>query len=326
LQYNGNNAGRKRLNFRAVKKIVAVTLAALLLAFAFVTYFFPLKSLLPPYKIPPRQADELRIHFLEAGQGDCSIVEFPSGNILVIDGGDGSFTSRNRLIRYLKGLDASSLSLLVSHADRDHFGAFEEVLKLFKVDTLYLPVIGAENVAYRSLLLQAEKTGLKTKTLTRYGVIADGSGAYVNCISPYSTGETNENDSSAVLYLSYKDVSAVFTGDISANREERLVREYALDNTIFDRGEYTVRLDGIDVLKAAHHGSKDSSSEAFLSLIGAEVAVVSAGRGNSYSHPNGDAISRLIGSGAEIYRIDELGNVVVSVKDGTYSVRTNITE
>ncbi len=307
---------------RKIQRVVAAVLAVILIVFAAVTYFLPLKSLLPAYSIEARKAGELRIHFLDAGQGDCSIVEFPSGDALIIDGGDGSFSSRNRLIRYLKGLDISSLSLLMTHADSDHFGAFEEILRLFEVDTLYLPVLEGENTAYTSLMKRAERVGCAQKTLTRYGVIADRSGAYLNCISPYSIDETDENDSSAVLFLSYEGVNALFTGDISETREARILREYALDHTLFDRGDYTVRLEETNILKTAHHGSKYSSSEEFLSLIGAETAIISAGKGNAYSHPNGETMARLKKSGAEIYRVDELGSVIVGILGGSYTVQT----
>ena len=70
----------------------------------------------------------MRIHFLSVGQGDCTVVEFPDGDALIIDAGDGSFSANNALVRYLKGLDVSALTLIATHADfgricRLHFPA-----------------------------------------------------------------------------------------------------------------------------------------------------------------------------------------------------------
>ena len=84
--------------------------------------FVPLTSLLPAYKIAAREEGELRVHFLDVGQGDCTIVEFPSGDAVVIDAGDGSFTNRNHTVRYLKALAPKRLTMILTHADADHYG------------------------------------------------------------------------------------------------------------------------------------------------------------------------------------------------------------
>ena len=85
-------------------------LCALLLVavVALVHMFVPLSSLLPAYKLAAREEGELRVHFLDVGQGDCTIVEFPSGEAVVIDAGDGSFINRNHTVRYLKALAPKS--------------------------------------------------------------------------------------------------------------------------------------------------------------------------------------------------------------------------
>ncbi|MGN0823370.1 MAG: ComEC/Rec2 family competence protein, partial [Candidatus Gallimonas sp.] len=230
------------------------------------------------------------------------------------------------IIRYLKGLAPTAVSLLVTHADADHYGGMTELLQCFGADALYLPVLGEDAAEYRAILRAAEEIGCPTQTVTRYDVIARPSGAYLNCISPYSAGETDHNESSATLFFSYEGVNAVFCGDVSAEREGKLAREYALDETLFDRGEYVVRLDETDILKTAHHGSGGSSSEEWLGLLGAETAIISCGRGNFYGHPAGSALKRLSESGCEIYRTDELGDVVIVVADGKYTVYTDYTE
>lgn len=309
-----------------VRRTVCVCVSAVcVLLVAVVAYFVPFRTLLPAYQIPPRGEGELRLHFLSVGQGDCTVVEFPRGDCLVVDGGDGSYEHNNKLCRYLKGLAPARISLLATHADIDHCGGFPALLRTFAVETLYLPAEDG-GTPYASMCKAAEERGVGTQKLTRYAVVSDGSEAYAVCISPRSIeeAEIEENDASVVLYLRYGETSALLSADISKTREDLLLREYALDDTIFDAGEYAVRLEEVDVLKVAHHGSSGSSSEAWLSLLSPELAVVSCGRDNPYGHPASETIGRL-SQYAEIYRTDERGDILIT-SDGTgYTVLTDYT-
>lgn len=314
--------GLSRRNGKRLKRVaVYAVIAAAVIALAAVLCFVPLKTRLPAYAFPARREGEMRIHFLDVGQGDCTAVEFPDGEVLVVDAGDGSFEHGNKLVRYLKGLAPSSVTMLLTHADSDHYGGFGRLIDTFGVTTFYLPAIGTEEAAYAELLAAVARSGCATGELTRYGTLINASGAYVVCLSPYSQGETDGNDASTVLYLSYEGVNVVLCGDITAPREEKLAREYALDETLFDGKGCTVRLPETHILKVAHHGSAYSSSQEWVSLLNAETAVISCGRGNPYSHPSSEALSRL--SDSEIYRTDELGDVVVCIYEGEYAVYTD---
>lgn len=313
-------SGKKKRAFVKPLTVAAVALAAIIGLTIFHS-FIPFRSLLSAYDLPVRQEGELRIHFVDVGQGDCTIVEFPEGNVLVIDAGDGSWNHTNKLVRYLKGLAPSAVSMLATHADSDHIGGFSALLALFGADTFYLPAVETQSKIYTKLIDGIENAGCQTCTLSRYQTIGDDSGAYAVCLSPYSLGETDENDASVVLYLVYEGVSCVFCGDISSVREKKLVREYALDGTLFDSGNYAVNLAGVDILKVAHHGSAYSSSEEWISLLQPSVSVISCGQGNGYSHPAGEAVARLAQS--EIYRTDELGDVMICIRESGYSVYTH---
>ena len=301
--------------------VLATGMAAVFIVIAVFSYFFPFRTLLPAYKILARQEGELRLHFLDVGQGDCTLVEFPSGEVLVIDAGDGSFKTENKLIRYIKGLAPKSLSMLLTHANSDHLGGFKSLLEVFGTEIFYLPALSADTAEYSALLAAIEESGCKKATLSRYDTIVR-EGAYLVCLSPYSFGETDENDSSTVLYLDCGGVNAVFCGDISSARERLLTREYALDETLFDSGDCSVRLDGVEILKVSHHGSEYSSSEEWLGLLRPETSIISCGRGNDYSHPAEGALARIKAASpnGEIYRTDELGDVMVTIKDGKYTV------
>lgn len=305
---------------RLILAAVAVFTIALL---ALLQYFYPLRTLLPAYALPERGEGEMRFHFLDVGQGDCTLVEFPDGSIVMVDAGLSAWEVENRVTRYLKSLRPSALSLVVTHADIDHYGNMSAVLEDFAVDALYLPVIPSNTEEYARILSLAEKKGVPMSALTRYMVLSSAD-AYGVCLSPYSMSETDQNEASAVIYFEYAGVGAVLCGDVNAAREKLLVSEYALFEGVFDSGDYAVRLERTKILKAAHHGSGGSSSREWLELLSPSVSVISCGRGNGYGHPAASAVTQIAASGSEIYRTDELGDVMVTIsKDGEFTVRTH---
>lgn len=291
-----------------------------MLVIALVHLFVPLSSLLPAYKLTARAEGELRVHFLDVGQGDCTVIEFPSGDVVLIDAGDGSFFNRIHTVRYLKALAPAHLTMILTHADADHYGGFESLVQAFGADAFYLPAAGEDTPEYAALLDAVERSGAETGVMTRYGVIADRSGAYLACISPRSLDEEEGNEASSVFYLRYEGVGVMLAGDISSAVERRLVRENALLEGIFDCGGFRVRPEETEILKVSHHGSAYSSCTEWLSLLSPEAAVVSCGAGNAFSHPSPEALGRISAVGAEIYRTDELGDVIVGIHEGGYTL------
>lgn len=312
-------ARKKRIVMRAVSVAAA---AATVVALALFFHFVPFRSLLTGLELPARAEGEMRVHFLDVGEGDCTVVEFPEGDALVVDGGDGSFLHAEHVVRYLKGLGVSHLTLVATHTDCDHAGGLTQLFEAFEVDTLYLPVLDSPYRAFTNLKKAAAAADVGTRILTRYEVIARPSGAYCACVNPRSLDTEGDNDTSAVLYVSYQGVNILLGADITAARERLLMREYALAEGIFDCGEYLVRLDAVDILRVSHHGSAQSSCEGWLSFLDPEVAVISCGEDNRYGHPSQDAVERLARYSDELYRIDECGDIIVSVCGGTYSIQT----
>ncbi len=310
---------KKKLPVR--KLIFAGAAVFVVILLALLELLLPFDALLPGLAIPPRE-DAVRLHFVDVGQGDCIIVEFPEGDILVVDGGSGGFRSENHLIRYIKGLHPTSVSVMATHSDADHCAGLTYVLRAFDVERCYMPLIPADTEEYRDFAGEAEAEGCEVLPFTRYDVIARD-GGYLTCISPRSQEDSDNDDASTVLYLSFGGVRALLCGDISAQREELLAREYALPlgdgENVLGRGEYPVRLEDIDLVKAAHHGSANSSSEEWLSLLRPRTLIVTCGRGNSYRHPAEDALARFRAASpaGEIYRTDELGDIIFTMKEGT---------
>lgn len=314
---------RRRRLFHILRAALAFLLVVILAVLAQV---IPAKSLVSAREIPARSVGETRIHFLSVGQGDCSVVEFSDGRLLVIDAGDGSFENRTALIQYIKGLSYTELTLFVSHADIDHFGGAETLIRTFGAKTLYLPAEGQNSREWDSLKATAESAGCEILNYARYDVIARTSDSYCVCVSPRRLEETNGNESSGILYLNCSGIGVLFCGDMTSARESLLMRESALSEGIFDSGDLAVRLQDTDILKVAHHGSAGGSSAAWLEFLSPKEAVISCGRGNVYAHPAAEAVARLTEAGVNIWRTDELGDIVVPISGGEYSVNTHFTE
>lgn len=319
----------RKNKIRLIFLLAAAGIAAILIV---VNFFFPfayLDNRFSSLAANPRREGELRIHFLDVGQGDCVMLEFPDGKTAVIDAGPSDSESSRIPVLYAKALKIKKFDYLVStHADDDHCGGFSRLLNEADVDCAYLPYDGLETAgeAYLSFYRKITAAAKSVNESRRYSSIV-GEGYYMVFLSPRSK-ESNpayadENDSSAVLWLDYGGASALFTADISSTVERSLLAEYALDNTIFDTADgRKVELDSSEILKVAHHGSAYSSSLEWLSLLNFRTAVVSCGAGNSYGHPSAAALHNLkeANPAAEIYRTDECGYVVVTIKpDGTYT-------
>lgn len=310
-------------------------LAAAIVILCVVNFFYPIEYWYNPYgslSSAPRNEGELRIHFLNVGQGDCTILEFPDGKSGIIDCGPETSAARN-VVLYARALKIKKFDFLVcTHGDADHCGGFSTLLKQIPAGIAYIPYDGTANSgnAYLSFYERVCDKADAVKYSERYANIR-GEGYYMVFLSPHSraatAGETaDENEASAVTWLDYGGVSALFTADISVNAEYSLLAEYALDETIFDTADgLKVKLGESEILKVAHHGSAYSSSLEWLRFLNYETAVISCGAGNAYGHPSETALRNLRTANPDgrIYRTDQSGYVIVTIrKDGKYTVST----
>ena len=122
------------------------------------------------------------------------------------------------------------------------------------------------------------------------------------------TGDDNgdRNNNSVVTKLTYNDVAFLFTGDMESDVEKKILSR-DLD---------------VDILKAGHHGSKTSSSMAFLEVVKPKTVVISAGKNNTYGHPHPVLLNRLKAYTEDIYVTADLGHIVITTDGQTYEVET----
>ena len=324
---------------KIIKTVVLVVAVLLLVAFCVFSYFVPMETWQYYVKKPKtgkRATGELRVHFLDVGQGDCTLIELPDGKIMMIDGGNGEKSTQKTVLRYLNALDVDTIDyLVVTHADSDHCGSLDAVLKYKQVKRAFLPIASeTENGDYASFYAALVKEGcpfalacppdgenLETQ-------IQSGDTAYKYTFAflyPHRSmldGATEtpkeSNARSVVSWLDYQGASILFTGDAPVQTEQTLLR----DDTAGLLSRYGVELSSTEILKVAHHGGNGSTALEFLKRLGVKTAVISCGENNAYGHPSDEVTTALTSAGAEIMRTDKRGHILLTVKkDGSYAFR-----
>ena len=254
---------------------------------------------------------KLHLHFLDVGQGDSTLIVTPSGRQMLIDGGpDGDVVSQ-RLAEALPGGDRSLDVLLLTHLDSDHSHGLLAVLDRFAVGVVLTGPHTVESPVrpeWEQTLAREDISPVEVRAGHRI-VLEDGVELEVlNPVPGHPLGDTN-NDSVAVR-LHYGNVSVLLTADMEDKAELRLIDSGAEISST--------------VLKAGHHGSGSSSSQAFLEAVGPRIAVISAGLDNQYGHPAPQVLERLEASVGpqNVYRTDLQGTVEFVSNGTTWRVQT----
>lgn len=255
------------------KKFHIGILAALTLATLFVWYMV--------WQSEHRQF--LTVAFLDVDQGDAIFIEAPNGNQVVIDGGpDGSLLTE--LGKVMPFYDRSIDMLMVTNPDKDHYAGFIDVLEQYRVLGVVTPSTHTDTSTYARFESSVEEQGipaLQAKQGMRLVLDAER-GVYLDILFPDQDVSTwKSNDGSIVARLVYDEASVMLTGDSTTKTESIIMGDYPKESL------------QSDILKVGHHGSKTSSSEAFLKVIAPEMAVISAGYHNSYGLPKQEILDRL---------------------------------
>lgn len=256
-----------------------------------------------------------RVTFVDVGQGDCSLVELSSGERILIDGG-GSYDNRFDIGRLVvapflwnKGITRLDLVVL-SHPHPDHMNGLLFILKHFDVREVWKGGQRVAAPAYMEMMDLIAKARIPVKTVSAESGAQILSNAVIRVLHPSDRflrpGRRQyemENNLSLVLMIETGKLKFLFPGDCGQEAENFMVAR-GLPMTC-------------DVLKSPHHGSKTSSTEAFLSITKPKIVVISVAKGNRYRLPSEETLARYESINARIYRTDEDGAVSVTVsKDG----------
>lgn len=252
---------------------------------------------------------DLQVHFLDVGQGDCTVV-LCDGEAMVIDGGPRS-ASRYVYNYIRKTLKLGHLDYLVStHPHIDHVYGVASILNAVQVDLLLSPVTKWDSRAFDNVLkyVAAQGTPLVVPEEGDTLQLGDATVTILHCW-PEAVDMGRTNDSSIVVRIDYGETSIIVTGDAE------------------DWSEYMMIDSGMnlkaDVLRVAHHGSKYSSTMEFLQAVQPEYAVISVGKENGYGHPDQEVLERLQAVGSRILRTDELGTIVMASDGETIRISSN---
>lgn len=246
----------------------------------------------------------LRITMLDVGQGDGLYIKGPQGMRYFIDGGssDISDVGKYRIEPFLKSQGAKTLDyVFISHGDADHMSGIEELLENqrlgIRIRNLVLPPDRVQDDALKKLAVKAAKKNTRVVVMDAGDRMTEGN-FRLSCKAPTAAykGETG-NAASMVLEAEYGDFDMLFTGDVEGEGEKLL-----------EKGG----LRRYDVLKVAHHGSKNSSSRAFLEQTLPVTAWISSGIDNRYGHPHKETIEKLEETGSRIYGTQECGAVTLA--------------
>ncbi len=254
--------------------------------------------------------NQLRIWFFDVGQGDAIFIETPDGRQLLVDGGP-SDRVLDKLGSVLWPWDRSLDAIFLTHPHADHVAGLVPVLENYSVRTIY----DSGALAHTNVMDDYEQDAtaepnahherLHEGTILTFGEVA------LRVIAPTidrsQTYPDDPNEASLVLLLTYHDTTVLLTGDAIESWEP------AMAEAVGD----------IDVLKVAHHGSLTSSSVPFLEITTPEVAIISVGEENTYSHPHPVVLSRLRVANAHIYRTDLDGDLFLSSDGGEPVVRSS---
>ena len=249
--------------------------------------------------------DKLTLVAFNVGKADALLLTSGDTAYLIDTGTEDSWAD---LSRALEALGVTHLTgVIVTHMDKDHYGGAKQLAESdIAIDGWYASWAWEKEKWKKHPVVKAAAVRGEEITLLKPGdTLSDG---LLTVIGPIQEREESENDNSLVLVASGGGGKMLLTGDM----------EYDEENDLLAAGV----IPSCDVLKVGHHGSKTSSTEAFLNAVHPEIAVIEVGADNSYGHPSQKVLDRLDALGSRVYRTDISGNIVLTTDGDTIDAVT----
>ena len=231
----------------------------------------------------------LKIYFIDVGQGDSCLIVTPHNKKILIDGGgnENYDIGKNTLIPYLLARRIKRIDyIIISHFDTDHVGGILTVMEELSVGKVIISKQGEDSENFQKFNDIVREKKIKVEVVNKGDKLKIEKGLYFDIVWPNFSKIVSENvlnNNSIVCKLNYKNFSMLFTGDIEKIAEKCILQEYK-DNT---------NMLNSTILKIAHHGSKTSSIQKFLDITKPIIAIIGVGENNKFGHPNEDVIKRL---------------------------------
>lgn len=252
------------------------------------------------YAQTPHASGVLTFAVLDIGQGDGLYIEGPTGIQVLVDAGPHDGAVLRALPREMPLSDRSLDAVIETHPDADHMGGLVDILSRYSVGAFIEPGIDKHNATIDALEKEVADQHIP-RIIARRGMSLDlGGGARLEILYPDSdvSGYGDKtNDGSIMAHLVYGQTSALLTADDPISVEQHLMR-------IASSSELRST-----ILKVGHHGSRFSTSDAFVRAVSPQVAVISVGAHNTYGHPTKRVLDTLAGAGVPVLRTDESGTI-----------------
>lgn len=254
----------------------------------------------------------LNLHFIDVGQGDCTLIKLDTNKTILVDGGEGSSDKsdkgKNVLYPYLLDRKIDTIDYMIfSHFDSDHAGGLMYILENMKVKNVIIGIQNEDSYLYKKMIEIVKEKNINLIVIDNPKMLKIDD-IYLDFIWPIKNkliSENKLNNNSLVFRLIYNNTKIMFTGDIEIPAENVIVSEYKNNKN---------RLKS-DILKVAHHGSDTSTTKEFLELVNPKIALIGVGKNNSFNHPSKDVISRLEDVQIKIYRTDLMGEITIFVNN-----------
>ena len=296
---------RPRIGTASIAKACAWSLAVI----AALIIFHPFSA--------PSADGKLSVAFLDVGQGDAALVTFPNGETMLVDGG-GRFDFRGGdpngfqadlprigetvVSEYLWEKGYSRIDWIVgTHSDADHIQGLADVARNFEIGAALFARFPYEDADFAELDHRLKQEGIRTEVLERGDVFEVG-GATVSVLHPGPGENRSPNNDSTVLMITYGSRSILLAGDI----------ESAAEAEILASGTFH----GADVVKVPHHGSRTSSTAAFVENAQAKFAIIPVGIRSPFGHPHAEVVNRWLAAGSEVLTTGNFGTITVTTDGG----------
>lgn len=250
------------------------------------------------------------LHVLDVGQGDAILLRTAEGQNILVDGGPGQ-TVLEELGEVLSPFDRRLDLVILTHPHEDHVAGLVEVLRRFEVGEVLLSAPEYDNQAYEALMEEIAEREIPYSFADDDNDFEFGD-VKLDVLFPFEpfTGDDmeNVNNASPVIKVVWGEVEVLLAGDAEQEVEAQLLAAGAPVSA--------------DIIKAGHHGSRSSSTEAFLKAVGAELMLISCGTGNDYGHPHEETLEKATDMGMEVRRTDLEGRISVIFNQNFYELKT----